>query len=262
MVAMSQPVLLKRNVPSGTLLLNCPERRNALSREMVAELLQAFIDFQGERQVRALILTGAGNSFCSGSDLKQMSESAADPQALSLWQQDVEQLQELLETMLRYPKPILVAASGWVIGTGLALLLAADYVVAAPDTRFWLPESLRGLSVGLTVPLLAFRCGAARASRLLYDPQPLEAASAAQMGFVHEIVEPNLLWARAHQIATEIARGSASAQLLAKQMLNQTVGENLLTQLSIGAAQTATARTTDLAREGILAFLEKREPQF
>lgn len=260
---MSSPsLLLKKMAPAGTIILNRPERHNALSRELVAGLQQAFDDFHGERSVRAVILAGSGDSFCSGTDLQELAETAADEQALELWRADVEQLHQLLETMLRFPKPILIAATGWVVGSGLSLLLAGDYVIAGESTRLWLPESLRGLSAGLTTPLLVFRAGAGHANRFLYQTEPTPAAKAVELGLIQELLADNLVWARAQQLASELARGSSQSQLLGKQLLNETVGENLLTQLAIGAAQVATARTTEAAREGVQAFLDKREPNF
>ena len=148
------------------------------------------------------------------------------------------------------------------IGSGLALLLAGDYVIAGESTRLWMPESLRGLSAGLTTPLLAFRGGAGNANRFLYQTGPMPASQAVALGLFHEVVADNLVWARAQQLAGDLSRGSAQSQMLAKQLLNETVGEGVLTQLAIGAAQVATARTTDAAREGIQAFLDKREPKF
>lgn len=260
---MSSPcILLKKTAPAGTIILNRPGTHNALSREMIAALQQALDDYHGERSVRAVILTGSGDSFCSGTDLRELAETAESEQALSLWHDEVEQLQQLMETMLRYPKPILIAATGWVIGSGLSLLLAADYVIAGESTRLWLPEAARGLSAGLTTPLLVFRAGAGLANRLLYQTEPLLAQRAMELGLVQELLADNLVWARAQQVVSEIAKGSAQSHLLAKQLLNQTVGENLLTQLAIGAAQVAAARTTEPAREGVQAFLDKRPPQF
>ncbi len=259
---MSEFVLIKKHVPSGTIIINRPDRRNALSRDTVSALQQAFDDLHGERLVRAVILTGAGESFSSGTDLREVSEIAKQPNAMFEWQADVEQFQQLLETMWRFPKPIIAAASGWCTGTGLALLLACDHVIGGESLRLWIPEALRGLSSGLTAPLLAFRIGAGRANRLLYDVQPIGSTAAHQLGVVHELVPNDFVWARAQQVANDMARGAPHSHLMARQLMNETIGESLLTQLAIGAAQTATARTTDAAAEGITAFLEKRPPKF
>lgn len=255
-------VRLRKDVPSGTIILDRPGARNALDRATVAELIQALDDFHGERKVRAVVITGAGESFCSGTDLAEMLGTAESDDALQRWQEDVEQYQALFEAILRYPKPVIAATSGWVIGLGVGLVAACDLVIAGASTRFWLPESLRGLSAGLTVPLLNFRLSAARANRLLMTNQPVSASEAVQLGLVTHAVEDSLVWAKAQETAGDIARGARESFQASKQLLNETVGEMLFTQLSIGAAQMAAARTTPAALDGLRAFLEKRVAEF
>ena len=125
-----------------------------------------------------------------------------------------------------------------------------------------MPEALRGLSAGVTTPLLNFRLGASVASSLLYSAAAVEANEALTFGLFHEVVETELVWARSFEMAKECAAGARESHQLTKQMLNETIGETLMTQLSIGAANMAAARTTDAAKEGVAAFLEKREPNW
>ena len=256
---MTNPIRVRKDVPSGTVIIDRPEANNALNRQAVAELMQALVDFHGERQVRAVVITGAGESFCSGTDLQELRITADSDSALEQWQEDVEQYQALFELLLRYPKPVIAATSGWVVGLGVGLVAACDLVIAGQSTRFWLPESLRGLSAGLTVPLLIFQLSAPRAIGLLLTNQPATAAEAYHLGLVTHAVEDSLVWAKAQEIAMEIARGARESFQATKQLLNETVGEMLFTQLSIGAAQMAAARTTPAAEEGIRAFLEERQ---
>jgi enoyl-CoA hydratase/carnithine racemase len=260
MIAISDILRVRKDVPSGTIILNCPDRRNALTSELVAMIQQALDDFMQERSVRAVILTGTGNTFCSGTDLHQIQQTGNADDALKVWQIQVQEFQDLIESMLRFPKPIIAAVNGWVVGTGLALLLASDVVVASHEAHLLMPESLRGLNPGITAPLLVFRVGAARASRILFAPEPFDAVAGAEFGLFHECVADHLVWARAQQFAAGVAQGARESFQLTKQMLNETIGEHLFTQLSIGAAHMAAARTTDAAREGIAAFLEKRTP--
>jgi len=262
MIAISDTLRTKKVVPSGTIVINRPERRNALSREAVAALIEAFEDFHQERSVRAVILTGAGDSFCSGSDLQQIHESSADVNALEIWHDDARQLQQLIELMLRFPKPIIAAVNGWVVGSGVALMLAADIVIAGTSSKLLMPEAQRGLSSGLTAPLLAFRIGAGNAANVLFRGLAFDANHALRLGLYHEVVDDELVWARSHEIVKQMATGASESHQLAKQILNETIGESLLTQLSIGAANMAAARTTLAAREGIAAFLEKRPPNW
>ncbi len=255
-------IKVKKHVPSGTIIINRPEKRNALTRDLMTQLLQAFEDFHLERKVRAVILTGAGDSFCAGMDLQQMQDTSQQPDCLLQWHKDAVQYRELIETMLLFPKPIIAAVNGPAVAGGTGLVLASDIVVAASSAKFGLPEPKRGLVAGLVAPLLHFRVGAGRAAHLLLTGRLIEAAESHRCGLFHEVVSPDLVWARAHEIAIECASSAPESLQLTKKMLNETIGENLTTWLAVGAAVSATARTTDAAAEGLAAFLEKREPQW
>src|SRR6218665_729588 len=104
-------VKLLAHGPAGSIILNRPEKRNALSRELLNELEDAFRTFHREKPVRAVVLTGAGAAFCAGMDLGEMQAAAGDPRAHELWQEDAERYQELLQMMLRFPKPIIAAVN-------------------------------------------------------------------------------------------------------------------------------------------------------
>src|SRR3954468_10873489 len=105
------PPLLKIHVHehTGTIILNRPEKRNALTRELIAELTQALDDLRRERRVRAVVLSSAGSAFCAGMDLNEMQETARASNAMELWQEDATAYRDLLEEMLRLPKPIIAA---------------------------------------------------------------------------------------------------------------------------------------------------------
>lgn len=253
---------VKVHLPSGTIILNRPDKRNALTRELLGEIHQALTDLHQEKRVRAIILTGAGSAFCAGMDLAQMQETAKADHAQQLWHEDAVQLQELLELMLRFPKPIIAAVNGPAIAGGLGLVLASDLVIAAQSARFGLPEPRRGIVAGLVSPLLVFRIGASAAAKLLLTGENIDAAEAHRIGLSHELVAHDAVWARAQALAVEIAKNAPESMQLTKRMLNETIGEALFTQLSAGAAVSATARTTEAATEGLAAFLEKREPKW
>jgi enoyl-CoA hydratase/carnithine racemase len=253
---------LKRHDPSGTIILNRPDCRNAMSREMVAELQEALGDFHQQRQVRAVILTGAGEAFCSGLDLAEMRDTRQSSDPLERWFDDMVQYRELLQTMLQFPKPIIAAVNGAAAGAGAALVLASDLVVGSSASRVGLPEPRLGIVSGLAAPLLAFRLGASAAARLLLTGQLAEADEALRLGLLHELVDDDMVWARAHALAEQCALCAPEALQLTKQLLNETIGEHLSTALSAGAAASATARTTEAAAEGISAFFEKREPRW
>ena len=262
MIAISDNVQIRRDSPSGTIILNRPDRRNALSREMVKLLHDAFEDLLQERSVRAVILTGMGSSFCSGTDLHQVQDTSSHPDAMQAWHEDSQQFLDLIQYMLHFPKPILAAVNGWAVGSGVALMLASDIVIAGEGSNLLMPEAQRGLSSGLTAPLLAFRAGTGHASRMLLSGLPHSADEVANLGLFHELVNDDLVWARCQQLAEQCASGARESHQMTKQMLNGTVGEHLATQLNIAAANIAAARTTAAAKEGVAAFLEKREPNW
>lgn len=255
-------VQLKKHVPSGTIILDRGDCCNALSRRMIADLKQAFSDFHQEQAVRAVILTGAGTSFCAGVDLREVQASRESDQAMAVWHQDVTDMRDLLQTMLRFPKPIIAAVNGAAAGLGAALMLACDVVIGSPEATVLFPEGRRGLAPGLVTPLLAFRVGAGMAANLLLTGRPIDSEESLRRGLIHECVAGDTLWARAHAIAEMCAASAPQSIQITKQLLNETVGDHLSTSMTSGAAATASARTTDSATEGVDAFLEKREPKW
>lgn len=255
-------VTVKVNHPSGTIVLNRPEKRNAISRQMMADFAQALDDLHQERKVRAVILTGAGTAFCAGMDLAEMQATSAQPDSLLQWHNDAVAYRELIDKMLRFPKPIIAAVNGPAAAGGAGLILASDIIVATANAQIGLPEPRRGIVAGLVAPLLVFRIGASHAANLLLTARMIAADEAHRIGLYHELASDDLVWARAHEIAAEVAKSAPESLLITKRLLNETIGEHLSTLLSAGAADSATARTTDAAREGLAAFLEKREPKW
>ena len=247
---------------AGTIILNRPEKRNALTRAMLAELSQALSDLHLERRVRAVVLTGAGPAFCAGMDLQEMRETSQSESPHTQWHEDAVLYRDLLEAMWRYPKPLIAAVNGPAMAGGAGLLLACDLVLAARTATFGLPEPRRGIVAGMVTPLLHFRVGGGHAARLLLSAQTIDAAEAHRIGLFHEVVDADHLWPKSVELAAECARSAPEALQLTKRMLNETVGEHLPTLLSAGAAASATARTTEAAAEGLAAFLEKREPKW
>lgn len=248
--------------PAASVILQRADKRNALSREMLAELRQAFDDLHLERRVKAVILTGAGSAFCAGMDLAEMHSARAEPDAYARWAEDTEALLDLLLAMLRFPKPIVAAVNGAALAGGAGLVLASDVAIAAESATFGLPEPRRGLVAGIVAPLLAFRCGGAHAAYLMLTARTIDAAEAHRLGLFQELAPADHLWPRAAMLAEEIAESAPEALLLSKRVLNETIGEQLLTLLTAGAAASAAARTTEAAAEGLSAFLEKRPPQW
>jgi methylglutaconyl-CoA hydratase len=247
---------------TATVTLNRPDKRNALSRGLLAALHQALDDLHQERRVRGVIVTGAGSVFCAGMDLSEMLATKDQEDRLAQWHADSVVYHDLIEAMLRFPKPLVAAVNGPAVAGGAGIVMACDLVVAAHSATFGFPEPRRGIVAGMVAPLLAFRVGGARAAYLLLTAELIDATEALRYGLFHELVADDKIWARAHELVGEIARSAPEAVQMTKRLLNETIGEQLLLQLTAGAAASAASRTTEAAAEGLAAFIEKRDPKW
>ena len=247
---------------TATVTLNRPDKRNALSRGLLSELHQALDDLHLERKVRGVVVTGAGPSFCAGMDLSEMLTTAEtdDPQAQ--WHSDSVVYHGLIEKMLRFPKPLVAAVNGPAVAGGAGIVMACDLVVAGQRAMFGFPEPRRGIVAGMVAPLLAFRIGGSRAAQLLLTARVIDAHEAHDFGLFQQVVDDDKVWARAYQLVGEVAMSAPDALQMTKRLLNETIGEQLLSQLVTGAAVSAASRTTEAAAEGLAAFREKREPEW
>jgi enoyl-CoA hydratase/carnithine racemase len=248
----------------GTIILNRPERRNALSRAMLDQLQQALDDLHLEKRVRAIVLTGAGSAFCAGMDVQELhsTNELPDAEREKVWGESAEAYRELVSRMIELPKPIIASVNGPAVAGGAGLVLASDIVVASESAQFGLPDARRGVVAGIVGPLLAFRFGAGTAARLMLTSSLYPAQEAFRLGIYHELIDEPRLWARCVELGGECAAGAPEAVQLSKRLLGETIGELLATQLSVGAAISATAQTTEAAREGLAAFVQKRPPEW
>jgi methylglutaconyl-CoA hydratase len=255
-------IRLQKIAPSGTVLIDAPATHNALSREMIQQLIESFSDFHRDKSVRAVILSATGASFCSGVQLKEWHATSQELEALEMWKEVADEILELIESMLRLPKPIIAAVDGAAIGLGLGLVLASDLVVATKRSSFAAPAPRWGLVSGVVAPLLAFRCGGAVAARLLLGRESIDGDEAHRIHLVHRLVPSDLVWANANEWAKRIASGAQESVQMTKRLVNEMIGENLMTHLATGAAMMATACSTEAAVEGLSAFSQKRNPKF
>lgn len=267
MIRSANVIDIKVTEPIGTVVLNRPDRCNALTRAMIADLREALRELYLEKKVRAVVLTGSGDAFCAGRDAHEMqSAEAATPESMMAdqqrWGEEATEFRDLIVEILELPKPVIAAVNGPAAAGGAGLVLAADVVVAGHQATFGLPDTRRGVVAGVAGPLLAHRLGAGPAARLLLTGQMVDAAEAHRLGVFHQLVESDLLWAHAMEIGKQVASGAPEAVGLTKRLLTETIGEKLATQLTSGAIASAAARTTDSAREGVSAFLEKRAPDW
>lgn len=259
-----QHVDVKVHQNVATVLLDRPQRRNALNPGLIEDLSLAFSDVHQEKRLTAVVLAGSGNDFCSGLDLHVMREITELETAESSgeWFTTWQALTGLLEQMLRFPKPIVAAVDGSALGAGLSLALAADIMIVSESALLGSVAVRRGLVGSTTAALLAFRAGASLAARMSLTGQTIDAAEAYRMGLCDKPVPSDQVWVTAADWANRCSQAPREAIQATKKVLNEHIGEALLTQLSSGAAISASVCATESASEGIDAFCEKREPQW
>lgn len=248
----------------GTILMDRQHVHNAVSLAMMDDLQQALSDLHQEKRVRSVVLAGSGGHFCSGVDLSLLDEiSRGDPaNTFSLWHEYWSRLTETLEHILRFPKPVIAAVDGAAVGAGFSLALAADIIVASEESYFTAAAPARGLVGGATAALLNFRIGGSLATRLCLTSEQVSAAEAQRIGLCARVVDSDQVWVVACEVARSTHAGPAEAVTATKRLLNETIGETLLSQLAAAGAASATACTTEAATEGVRAFLEKRDPHW
>lgn len=261
MSASTSPLVqLAHDGPIARLTLNRPEKRNALTRKLIALLHDAANRVADDEDVRLLVLAARGPVFCAGMDLAEMQERAAQPAAPAEWQEDACRYRDLLVRLFSLPMPTLAIAQGPALAGGLGLLLACDMVLAAEEAFFALPEPQRGITAAVVTPLLRYRIGAGQAAYVLLSGRNVLAREALRIGLCHEVVPHAELAAREGELAASILRGAPAALATTKRFLHATDIPTLLEQLNAGAQVSAHARETDEAREGLEAFLHKRRP--
>ncbi|MCG8448315.1 MAG: enoyl-CoA hydratase/isomerase family protein [Pirellulales bacterium] len=251
---------------AGTIIINRPEHENRLTRLMMRQLSDALDDLYHEKAVRAIILTGAADTFCAGIDLNEVHEAELSeenlPATQQRWGDDATGYRDLLIHMLQITKPIIASVNGPALSAGAGLVAASDIVVASDEARFGVPDPRFGLVAGVVGPLFCHRIGAGQATRLMLTSITLDGQQAHQLGLFHELVDSGKVWARAMELAEACAAGAPEAIQLTKRLLNETIGEHLETQLTTGAIMQATSFTTEAAQEGISAYLEDRPPEW
>jgi methylglutaconyl-CoA hydratase len=254
---MSEPLALyELRPPAAFITLNRPDKRNALSRGLIAALTDAFMRAADDAEARCVILTGAGNVFCAGMDLAELAESvhhAATP--ASVWD-DALRLAALYEFIYGLPKPTVAAVNGSAVAGGAGLVTVCDLAVAAVEARFGYPEVRRGLVAAMVMPHLLRHVGERVGRYLLLTGELIDAAEAARCGLVNAVVPAAEVTIRAAAWARALAEGGPQALRATKDLLKRFSRQ----AMSVEEASRASAapRLSDECREGLEAFFAKR----
>ncbi|QEH35530.1 putative enoyl-CoA hydratase echA8 [Aquisphaera giovannonii] len=253
---MSETLLLIERTRPGVaeLVLNRPGRRNALTIALMDELAGAVWRLSHEADGRVLILRGAGPAFCAGLDLRE----ASDP---ALAEEGAEAVRRVFNALSRTPLVTIAAAHGVAAAGGAGLLAACDFAVASEDLRIVFPEVRRGLVPALVATVLKRKLRDADLRELFLLAEPIDAARARSMGLVHRVVPGTTAREEADRLARQILRGGPQAIRSTKALLaglNPPGDEDV----RIAMEHHIRARVGEESKEGLAAFLEKREPNW
>lgn len=261
-VVIYETVNLSASGASATIELNRPQRMNAWNGQLGEELLDAVRTVAGDASVRAVLITGAGTAFSSGADLKargdQVASGTIDSQRIL-----TEVYHPIVMTIRQMAKPVVAGVNGPAVGIGLSLALACDLVVAAETAYFSLAFSRIGLVPdGGSSMFVAERVGLTRAAQMALLAEPVPARQAADWGLI------NLAWpdaefaANARALVQRLADGPTRSYAGIKRELNEWLFDRSDAQLQLEARTQQEMFATSDAKEGIAAFLEKRQPRF
>ena len=244
------------------LLLNRPDKRNALTDDFIREITAAVQDVAADESVRVLVLAAAGTVFCAGMDLGQMQQRATAEDCEELWLEDSRILRDTFKALFELPIPTVAVVQGAAVAGGMGLIASCDLVLPSSNAFFALPEPQRGITAAMVTPLLLHRIATSAANELLLGGGRMTASRAAQVGLCLEPVAPEELSAAEESVVRSILNGSRAALAQTKQHVIDCAGAGVLAQLDHSVELSALARKTADAREGLQAFLEKRKPNW
>ena len=241
----------------ATLTLNRPEKRNAISFELIEDLRRA-LDEVGKSDAIVLILTGAGKAFCSGMDLENLKALVGRTPEQNF--EDSQTMVQLFRSLYEFPKVTIAAVNGPAIAGGTGLALLCDFTLATPEAKFGYTEVRIGFVPAIVSTFLLRQIGEKQARDLLLTGRTFGAEEAARMGLVNEIVPPEQLMSRARKLASSLMENSSASLFATKKLLTDHARAEIDAQIDEAVRSNAAIRLTADFREGISSFLEKRKP--
>jgi enoyl-CoA hydratase/carnithine racemase len=250
-----EALLVEREAPVATITMNRPERRNALSVDMMRELIDAFKALGGDQEVRAIVLAANGPAFSAGHDLRELVGGT-----ITTYRHVFDVCTELMTTIQSIPQPVIAEVQKIATAAGCQLVATCDLAVAATEARFATP----GVRIGLfcTTPMVALSraIGRKRALQMLLTGEPITAATAAEWGLINQVVTADELASATRSLALSIAEASSLTVALGKQAFYSQIDLDQPKAYAYAKeVMSMNAMALD-AQEGMCAFLEKREP--
>ena len=260
--AIQDSILVDRQPPIATVTINRPRQRNAINYEMWGELADRMEELDRDRQVRVVVITGAGDvAFSAGADIADFDQYRADSSRGRIYNAAVDRL---LDTLANMDTPTISMIRGFAAGGGCELAVATDLRIAATGSRLGIPAARLGISIGhREMRGLVNLVGKGNALYILLSGRLLEAEESLRIGLLNQVTEPGELEEVTYQLASEIAALAPLSHAANKRTLNQVLAKPALDNLAPDEANIPLAQfdTRDY-QEGYRAFLEKRAPNF
>jgi enoyl-CoA hydratase len=242
----------------GFVKINRPDVYNAVNIEAIVELEQAMQTFNEDKGVLVVIVTGEGKAFVSGSDISRLAQMD------SIEAREYSKIgQRVLSFIENMEKPVIAAVNGFALGSGCELAMACDIRIASEKAKFGQPEVKLGLIPGHAgTQRLARLVGSAKAKELIFTGEMIDAQEALRIGLANKVVAPEVLLGEAESIARKIMEVGKTAVHFAKTVINRGIDANLTTANSYETEAFSILFSTEEAKEGMKAFLEKRKPNW
>lgn len=239
--------------------LNRPEKRNAISAAMIVELLSALDAIESGTE-RVAIVTGAGKAFCSGMDLDALKSLATQSAEENL--ADARRTAKLFRRLWSFPKPLIAAVNGAALAGGCGIATLCDFTLAAPEAKFGYTEVRVGFIPALVSIFLERQVGEKLARDLLLTGRVIDGAEACTMGLVTKVVPTDELLTSARELAKTLVANSPGSLQATKRLLVRASEAEIDERIELAVAESVAIRSTPDFREGLAAFLEKREPRW
>jgi len=250
---------VRRDGPVARVELNRPDVRNAFNAELIAALHRTFDALAADGSVRAVVLSGAGKTFCGGADITWMRASLELTREQNL--EDARAMSRMFRAIDRFPKPVVGRIHGAALGGGAGLVAVCDIAIAAADTTFGFTETKLGILPAVISPFVLAKIGLSHARALALTGERFDARRALAIGLVHDVVESEVALEEAvgraiDEIRTASPTGIAAAKALFARVADAAYDDTL----DLTAEAIATQRTSAEGQDGLRAFLEKRRP--
>ncbi|MDP9267847.1 MAG: enoyl-CoA hydratase-related protein [Acidobacteriota bacterium] len=239
--------------------LNRPDKRNAISYELIDDLLAALAACE-KSDAQVVIITGAGKAFCSGMDLDNLKAITSRTHEENV--KDSGTMAKLFRTIYDFPKPTISAVNGAAVAGGCGIATLCDFTIASRDAKFGYTEVKIGFLPAIVSTFLLLQVGEKQARDLLLTGRIISADEAHRIGLVTEVVDPGKELARAEELAAQLMANSPASVRATKALLSDFAKRKLDDQIKIAVDENARIRTTKDFREGVTSFLEKRKPKW